>query len=171
MTTKQTSKKTNGKAKVEKTTKAKSKDIINIKAPEVELTEKTEEIITFKAPEVELTSKIIPRDTWSAFKKWWNNTEWRDLTNADIENHLDNKKYLFVEIPANVINEKIGQAWFNEMKTFAEKGKASTSLKYRLNFANDETSIRDLLGLEDLKISDAMAKFRAYIGKQCVPLL
>lgn len=163
MATKQTSK--NGKAsKKEKTTK-----VIKSKAPEkVELTEKTEEIITLKAPDVELTSKIIPKDTWVEFKKWWSETEWIDLTNSDIEKNLDNGKYLFVEIPANVTDEKIGQAWFDEMKTFAEKGNAS--LKYRLNFSNDESSIRDLMGLEDFKITDAMTKFREYIKEHLVPI-
>jgi hypothetical protein len=147
------------------TTKAKTN---NVKASKKEKIGKSKDIINIKAPEVELTEKIIPKDTWSEFKKYWNACEWKDLTNADIEKNLANGKYLFVDIPANVTDEKIGKAWFDQMKTFAENGK--TGLKYRLNFSNDESSIRDILGLEDLKISDAMTKFREYIGKHIVPL-
>ena len=150
------------------TTKAKTNGQ-NVKASKKEKIAKSKDIINIKAPEVELTEKIIPKDTWKGFKKYWDNCEWKDLTNADIEKNLDNGKYVFVDIPANVISEKIGQAWFDEMKTFAEKGKASTSLKYRLNFSNDDSLLRDLMGLEDLKITDAMTKFREYIKGRIVP--
>jgi hypothetical protein len=109
--------------------------------------------------------KIIPREAWTEFNKFWSETEWKDLTVADIKKHLG--KYLFVPIPKDVTDKTIGQAWFDEIKQFKEKGKVG--LKYRLNFSNDESLLRDLMGLDDLKISDAMKKCREYIEKHIVP--
>lgn len=45
-------------------------------------------------------TKLIPKDIWRKFvEEYWEETEWENLTEADIKKALGNGKYVFVPIP------------------------------------------------------------------------
>lgn len=68
--------------------------------------------------------KIIPKDVWTAFFEYWDDTEWESLTVADIKKHLG--KYVFVAIPKNITDKTAGKAWYDQISQFREKGKGGS---------------------------------------------
>ena len=64
--------------------------------------------------------KVIPKDVWASFFKYWGNTEYEFLDAKSIKELLG--KYLFVQLPKDVRNRKAIDEWFTKIKEFREKG-------------------------------------------------
>ncbi len=80
------------------------------------------------------------------------------LTEKDIKKHLGDGKYVFVPIPKNVTDEKVGQEWLNQMSQFREKASGVIS------FAGDKTTFEELFGGEPLAPSQMTKKFWDYVN-------
>lgn len=89
--------------------------------------------------------KVIPAAVWKEFYEYWDSTEWKDLTKKDIQKHLGDGKYVFVEIPTNVKDKIVGTAWFQMMKSFKEKNTGGFG-SYRINFAGQTATLESVFG-------------------------
>ena len=104
--------------------------------------------------------KIIPSSVWTEFAEFWDNVEWKDLTEKDIKKHLG--KYLFVAIPKNITEPKIGKAFFDEIKQFREKGKGFGN--YRINFAGQVATLESVFGNKPINPAEMTKTLHLYIN-------
>jgi chromatin remodeling complex protein RSC6 len=110
------------------------------------------------APQEE--EKIIPTEDWKNFANFWDSTEWKDLTEKDIKKHLG--KYLFVAIPKNITDPKIGKAWFDEIKQYKEK-KASFG-GYNVCFKDQTATLSEVFGDKPLTTTEMTKRLYFYIN-------
>lgn len=108
--------------------------------------------------------KVIPKDTWKEFFKFWDNCEWKDLTVAEIKKNLGNGKYVYVPIPKNVTDKEIGAKWFTEIKEFREKGKPFGGKT--ISFKGDNTTLETVFGVEELSPTQMNKKLWEHIKKK-----
>ena len=104
--------------------------------------------------------KIIPSSVWKEFAEFWDSVEWKDLTEKDIKKHLG--KYLFVAIPKNITEPKIGKAFFDEIKQFKEKGKGFGN--YRINFAGQVATLEAVFGNMPINPAEMTKTLHLYIN-------
>ena len=107
--------------------------------------------------------KIIPQDAWKEFYEFWDSSEWKDLTIAEIKKHLGNGKYLFVAIPKNITDPKIGKAWFDEIKQFKEQSKGGFG-NYRINFAGQTATLESVFGSDPINPAQMTKMLHLYIN-------
>jgi hypothetical protein len=86
--------------------------------------------------------KVIPKDVWSEFFKYWDNTEYEELDAKEIRKILG--KCLIVPLPKDVRNRTAIDKWYNEIKSFKEKGKGFGN--YRINFAGQDATLESVFG-------------------------
>ena len=104
--------------------------------------------------------KIIPSLVWKEFAEFWDSVEWKDLTEKDIKKHLG--KYLFIAIPKNITDPKIGKAFFDEIKQFKEKGKGFGN--YRINFAGQVAALESVFGNKPINPAEMTKTLHLYIN-------
>lgn len=107
--------------------------------------------------------KVIPAAVWKEFYEYWDATEFKDLTKKDIQKHLGNGKYVFVQIPMNVTDKIVGTAWFNMMKSFKEQGKGGFG-NYRINFAGQTATLESVFGKEPINPAQMTKMLHLYIN-------
>lgn len=104
--------------------------------------------------------KIIPSLVWKEFAEFWDSVEWKDLTEKDIKKHLG--KYLFIAIPKNITDPKIGKAFFDELKQFKEKGKGFGN--YRINFAGQVATLESVFGNKPINPAEMTRTLHLFIN-------
>ena len=93
--------------------------------------------------------QIIPQDVWKEFYEYWDNCEWKDLTEKDIKKHLG--KYLFVAVPKHITDKDIGTKWFDEIKQFKEKSQPFGGIT--VNFSGQKATLAEVFGNKPLTIT------------------
>lgn len=104
--------------------------------------------------------KIIPKDTWKAFAKYWDDTEYEELDAKSIKEILG--KYMFVPLPKDVHNRKAIDIWFEEMKELREKGKPFGGLT--VCFAGQKATLEDVFGNKPLNPATMVKQLYLYIN-------
>lgn len=69
---------------------------------------------------------------------------------------------MFIDIPKNITDPKIGKAFFDEIKQFKEKGKGGFGGK-TISFKGDKTTLESLYGSEPVKPTELSKKIWDYI--------
>lgn len=111
-------------------------------------------------PKVAEIEKVIPTEDWKKFAEFWDATEWSDLKEKDIKKHLG--KYLFVDIPKNITDPKIGKAWFDEIRQFKEKKAAFGG--YTVCFAGQTDSLEKVFGNKPLTTTEMTKQLYFFIN-------
>lgn len=105
--------------------------------------------------------QIIPQNVWKAFYEYWDNTEFKDLTVADIKKHLG--KHVYVQIPKNITDKAIGTEWFNSLKQFKEQGKGGFG-NYRINFSGQTATLENVFGKDPINPAQMTKILHLYIN-------
>jgi hypothetical protein len=107
--------------------------------------------------------KIIPKESWTEFNKYWLETEWASLTIADIKKHLGNGKYVFEPIPKNVTDRTAGTEWFNKMKHFREKTTGGFG-GYTVCFKGQKSTLEEVFSDKPLNPATMVKQLHLYIN-------
>lgn len=107
----------------------------------------------------ENNTKVIPKDVWKEFNEYWDKTEYKDLTAADIKKNLGNGKYVYVPLPKDVTVELEAKIWHMRMAEYREKGNGKTTV----NFSGDTTTLESLFGSEPITTKVINEKLREYV--------
>ncbi len=92
--------------------------------------------------------KIIPKSVWKSFyDEYWEQTEYKDLNANMIKKILG--KYLFVQLPKDVTEEKPMHEWMLKMQAFKEKVNPFGGYHWTLDEKGLNTKFGDIIGMKE----------------------
>jgi hypothetical protein len=114
-----------------------------------------------KAHEEKNGQKIIPKDVWKEFYKFWDATEYEDLEAKQIQKILG--KYLFVPLPKDVRNRKLVDDWFSKIKEMREKGKGGFG-GYTVCFKGQKSTLEEVFSDKPLNPATMVKMLHLWIN-------
>jgi hypothetical protein len=105
--------------------------------------------------------KQIPKNIWKEFNEYWDKTEYKDLTVADIKKHLGNGKYMYVPLPKDVTSKLESKIWHMRIAEYREKSKPFGG--YAVSFKGDKTTLEELFGDEPIATTAMTKKLHEYV--------